>query len=72
MKEESFSPHVTLSRLKNALSPALKKQVQAKAAEQFGEFSVTGFTLFRSILRPSGAIHEPVERYKLTAQPMHQ
>jgi 2'-5' RNA ligase len=65
LKDDSFTPHLTLSRLKNTPSPALKKQVQEKAAEQFGEFAVAGFTLFRSILRPSGAIHEPAERYKL-------
>ncbi|MDR2696654.1 MAG: hypothetical protein LBC79_09795, partial [Deltaproteobacteria bacterium] len=65
LKEESFSPHLTVSRTKNALSPALKRQIQAKATEYFGEFSVTGFTLFRSILLPAGARHESIERFKL-------
>jgi 2'-5' RNA ligase len=65
-KEETFSPHLTLSRLKSSVSPALKKQVQAKTAQRFGEFQVTGFTLFRSLLRPSGAIHEAVERFPLS------
>lgn len=65
LKEESFSPHLTLSRLKKSASPALKAQIQAKAAERYGEFSVTEFTLFRSFLHPSGAIHELIERYPL-------
>ena len=65
LKEESFSPHLTLSRLKISPSPALKIQVRAKAVEQFGDFPVTGFTLFRSFLLPTGAIHEQVERYPL-------
>ena len=62
---EAFSPHLTLSRLKNAVSPSLKAQVQVKAAENFGEIFVAGFTLFRSFLQPSGARHESVERYLL-------
>jgi 2'-5' RNA ligase len=66
LKSETFSPHLTLSRLKKSTSPEFTTKVQAKAIEQFGEFTVTGFTLFRSFLRPSGAIHESVERYTLS------
>jgi len=65
LAEESFSPHLTLSRLKNPVPPSLKTQVREKAAERFGEIFVAGFTLFCSLLRPSGAVHEPVERYPL-------
>ena len=65
LRDEPFSPHLTLSRLKKPDLPARQAQLQAIAAERFGEFPVTGFTLFRSFLRPSGAIHEPVERYPL-------
>jgi 2'-5' RNA ligase len=60
-----FSPHLTLSRLKKPASPALKNLVKEKTGERFGEFSVTSFTLFRSYLRQSGAIHEIMERYAL-------
>jgi 2'-5' RNA ligase len=62
---ESFSPHLTLSRLKKPVAPALKTQIQAKAVEWYGEFPVAEFTLFRSFLRPSGAVHEALERYPL-------
>ncbi|MDR0239310.1 MAG: RNA 2',3'-cyclic phosphodiesterase [Deltaproteobacteria bacterium] len=65
LKDESFSPHLTLSRLKSPVSPALKAQVQERTAVRLGEFTVTGFTLFRSFLQPAGAIHESVERYSL-------
>jgi len=65
LQDGSFSPHLTLCRLKNPASPALKAQVQEKAAVRFGEFTVSGFTLFRSFLRPTGAVHEPVESYTL-------
>ena len=65
LEEASFTPHLTLSRLKTTIPQALKARVQEKAAEQFGAFHATSFTLFRSILRPAGAIHEPVERYPM-------
>ena len=65
LEEESFTPHLTLCRLKNSVPQALKAQVQEKAAERFGDFHATCFTLFRSFLRPAGAMHEPVESYPI-------
>ena len=65
LEEESFTPHLTLSRLKTSIPRTLKEQVQEKAVERFGTFHATGFTLFRSFLRPAGAIHAPVERYTM-------
>ncbi|MDR3175301.1 MAG: RNA 2',3'-cyclic phosphodiesterase [Desulfovibrio sp.] len=62
-EEASFSPHLTLSRFKNL--DVSEKQIQEKSGEGFGEFTVAAFTLFRSFLRPAGAVHEPVERYPL-------
>ena len=63
LDEKEFSPHVTLSRLKKPISQPLKQLVQVRFAEHFGAIEVAGFTLFRSFLRPSGAVHEMVERY---------
>jgi 2'-5' RNA ligase len=68
LKDGSFSPHLTLSRLRKPASQELKNLVQTKAAEGFGELPVTAFTLFRSFLRPTGAIHEPVETYPLAGE----
>jgi 2'-5' RNA ligase len=68
LPDAPFSPHLTLSRLKESASPALKNLVKEKIGERFGEFPVTAFTLFRSYLRQSGAIHEAVERYALTPE----
>jgi 2'-5' RNA ligase len=34
----------------------------------FGEMRANAFTLFRSHLRPSGAIHETVEKYPLAPE----
>jgi 2'-5' RNA ligase len=65
LKDGRFSPHLTLSRLKAKPSLELKTAIQSRAAERFGEIPVTAFTLFRSILRPTGAIHESIETYPL-------
>jgi 2'-5' RNA ligase len=65
LEETRFAPHLTLSRLRELPSRDLKSLVQSKSAEGFGEVSVTAFTLFRSFLRPTGAVHEPVETYPL-------
>ena len=65
--ERLYSPHVTLSRLKQPISPSLKSLVQENAAADFGATDITDFVLFRSLLCPSGAIHEPMERYQLNA-----
>ena len=46
LKDESFSPHLTLSRIQSPVSPALKAQVQEKAAVRLGEFAVTGLRVF--------------------------
>ena len=63
--EKMYTPHITLSRLKSPPSPSLKNLVQENAMVDFGTTDVTDFVLFRSLLRPSGAIHEPLERYQL-------
>jgi 2'-5' RNA ligase len=65
LPDTPFSLHLTLSRLKKPASPALKNLVKEKIGERFGEFPVVAFTLFRSHLRQSGAIHEAAERYAL-------
>ncbi|MCL1986062.1 MAG: RNA 2',3'-cyclic phosphodiesterase [Betaproteobacteria bacterium] len=68
LDEKDYSPHVTLSRLKKPISPPLKSLVQENAAAHFGTMDVTDFVLFRSLLRPAGAIHEPVERHRLNVK----
>jgi 2'-5' RNA ligase len=64
-EDARFLPHLTLSRLKESLLQDMKSLVQAKNAEFFGEVPVTEFTLFRSFLCPTGAVHEPMEIYPL-------
>ena len=65
LSEKEFSPHITLSRLKKPISLSLRHLVQEHATVRFGETAVTDFTLFRSLLHPSGAIYMPAVRYRL-------
>jgi 2'-5' RNA ligase len=73
LEDKPFSPHLTLSRLKHMIPKGRRPQgirelrniVQTRAAEHFGKIPVTSFTLFRSLLLPTGAVHEAVEIYPL-------
>jgi 2'-5' RNA ligase len=65
-----FSPHLTLGRVqKNATRENTENISAALAAITVGElgrFQSTGFTLFRSDLRPSGSIYTPLEYFQFT------
>ena len=59
-----FTPHITLSRIRTGLSPALREQ--AAGCDFASEsFAVESFTLFRSVLSSAGASHFPLEQYPL-------
>lgn len=60
-----FRPHITLGRMKNGDTAALRAFVSARAGQGGGEFTAAAFTLFSSILKPSGAEHFPEEVYPL-------
>ena len=62
-----FSPHVTLSRMRTGVSAALRERIAGYAFTS-KSFTVESFTLFRSVLSPTGAAHFPVERYPLFAR----
>jgi 2'-5' RNA ligase len=65
LEDTPFSPHFTLSRLREMPPKPLKNRIKEMVDEVFGEMRANGFTLFRSHLRPSGAVHEVLERYSL-------
>ena len=56
---KGFHPHVTLGRCKEVKMAALKGFLGENAGREFGSFGVEGFTLYQSILHPSGAEHLP-------------
>ena len=63
-----FTPHITLRRIKSPVPDAVRRFVKTRAATALGGFSVRSFALFRSELRPEGAIHTLEERYLFTEQ----
>lgn len=62
-----WRPHVTLSRLKDGgQSPErLQAAISRGATAQIGPLDVMQFSLFRSTLTPSGAVHEVLCDYPL-------
>lgn len=55
-EERSFSPHVTLGRVREPRrNPELAAAIDAAATRRFGERSVSAISLMRSDLSPRGA-----------------
>lgn len=63
-----YRPHITLARLKrseNSLAVEVRLETLRLQMQQrsFGNFSVAGFSLFKSELRPQGAIYTVIHNY---------
>ena len=68
-EERGFSPHLTMGRVSQHASPGEVRQVaEALAGMRVGELGqvvVKQLTLFRSDLRPGGAVYSPLEKAPL-------
>ncbi|MHB0987081.1 MAG: RNA 2',3'-cyclic phosphodiesterase [Bellilinea sp.] len=68
-EERRFSPHLTLGRVRNDASPAdlqaLSSALTAMQASDLGSMTASSFTLFRSDLRPQGALYTPLAHFPL-------
>ena len=68
-EERGFSPHLTLGRVRNDASPAdlqtLGSALTSMQASDFGFMTAVSFTLFRSDLRPQGALYTPLAHFPL-------
>ena len=63
-EKRSFSPHLTLARIKNPkdMTPALSERIRGGAAPGF--FTGVGEAIFmKSRLTPGGPIYSPIRRY---------
>ena len=60
-----FSPHITLGRLRDSAPEMLYEFVNRNTNEVREEFAVASFVLFKSTLRPGGAVHQLEEVYPL-------
>lgn len=63
--QRGFSPHLTLARLDTRPGHDLDEFRARHAELSVGPFPVADFHLYRSTLRPEGALHEIVEIYPL-------
>lgn len=64
-----FSPHLTLGRLREPVSPGnvqiLRNALQEYALPPLGSIHITQVTLFKSVLTRQGAIYTPLYHYSL-------
>ncbi|MEW6178617.1 MAG: RNA 2',3'-cyclic phosphodiesterase [Chloroflexota bacterium] len=69
-EERPFSPHLTLGRVRRETSPAdlarLGQLIGQKSPGSIGSMTVNHLTLFRSDLKPDGAIYTPLARFSLS------
>lgn len=70
-EERGFTPHMTLGRIRDRLSPdgirRLAAALEARRESDFGMFTVETIHLMRSVLRPSGPEYAPIAAFDLTA-----
>jgi 2'-5' RNA ligase len=65
-EEREFQPHLTLCRIKsNDHRNELIEKVKQKERINIGSFKVTELVLFKSTLKPTGPVYEPIEKFKL-------
>jgi len=68
-EERTFSPHLTLGRVNREASPAelarLGETIAQKPVGTLGSMTVSQLVLFRSVLKPAGAIYTPLAHFPL-------
>jgi len=63
-EQRPFWPHVTLARVKRGARPSRGLELPALPPELAQPFTASQVTLFRSTLKPSGAVYEALARMK--------
>jgi 2'-5' RNA ligase len=65
--ERPFKPHLTLGRFKSPLKniSALQEVLERADAFEAGSFDVGSLSLFKSDLRPDGAVYTEISRFPL-------
>jgi len=59
-EKRGFTPHVTLGRVRRPAGVDVGPVLESRGEGVLGEEEVVRFIMYRSILDPAGAIHEPV------------
>lgn len=66
MEKRQFTPHLTLGRVRSSQGKeALHQSLQTVALPEFAEFQVNQLVLYRSTLRPQGALYTPLYQIAL-------
>lgn len=67
-EKRPFRGHLTLGRVKSGINPAvLQRAIFSAEKGESGEFEVQSVTLFRSDLKPTGAVYTRLAEARLTA-----
>jgi 2'-5' RNA ligase len=65
-EKRAFRPHITLARARETrMDASLIEGAEKYQDHEFGSFSVDRVFLFKSTLKPSGAVHEKLREYLL-------
>jgi RNA 2',3'-cyclic 3'-phosphodiesterase len=65
-EKRTFTPHLTLGRVRSSQGrEALNRSLETVPLPVFSEFSVKELVLYRSTLRPQGALYTPLRRIAL-------
>lgn len=60
-----FTPHITFGRIKSVYDPAKVKKAIESISIETDEFLVDKIVFFKSVLKPTGAIHIPISIFSL-------
>ncbi len=64
--KQTFSPHITLGRIKKLSGPdQLKQMLMVYKNSSFGSYEINAFGLYESILHPDGPEYKVVEEFEL-------
>lgn len=66
-EEREFTPHLTLGRFRSTRGwERLSQRVKDAREQSFGSCTIDHATLYRSQLRPDGAVYSPIEVFRFT------
>ncbi len=69
VEDRPFSPHLTLGRVRSPRGKAdLSRAVETRKGQEWGKFQAQEVILFRSELKPSGAVYTKLKEFPLGKQ----
>lgn len=65
-EERSFKPHLTIGRVKGRANQEIVERIEGMKNIVLGNFKVSGLHLFKSDLRPTGAVYASLAYYSFS------